>query len=329
MKLSATRLPAPWDKRVYDFLVSQDMRPEDRTDYTVVLADGEEVLATGSRSENVLKHIAVASDYRGAGLAATILTELVHDAERAGYHHLFLYTISDNTALFRQLGFHLIAQTGEAALMENRRDGVAQFVAALAEPETPKNAGCIVANCNPFTLGHLALAQYAAARCERLYFFVLSAEKSAFPAATRLEMAKLALGGLENVQVCPTGQYLISAATFPAYFVKETACAANVYYDLDIAVFGHCFAGPLGIKTRFAGTEPVDEVTRGYNRRMAALLPGFGVRFEEMPRLNMDGETVSASAVRRLLQAGDHATALRLVPYTVRNYIEDYVENKK
>ncbi|PUU99564.1 [citrate (pro-3S)-lyase] ligase, partial [Acinetobacter baumannii] len=50
--------------------------------------------------------------------------------------------------------------------------------------------GAIVMNCNPFTLGHQYLVEYAAAQVVRLYLFVVEEDKSEFPFADRLELVK-------------------------------------------------------------------------------------------------------------------------------------------
>ena len=122
-------------------------------------------------------------------------------------------------------------------LMENKRDGICQFLAALPEGENKKVVGAAVMNCNPFTKGHRFLIETAAKECDRLYVFVLSEDKSEFSAADRMNMVKLGTADLPNVTVLPTGPYLISAATFPTYFLKNRDGAEQVQCLLDIAIF--------------------------------------------------------------------------------------------
>ena len=162
-------------------------------------------------------------------------------------------------------------------LMENRRDGIRSFVASLP-PAPAGNVGAIVANCNPFTRGHRYLVETAAGQCDFLYVFLVSEDRSFFSARDRLELARRNLADLPNVAVCPTGDYMISAATFPTYFLKDQSRAAECSTELDLKIFAEHFARPLGITRRFVGEEPFCPVTRAYNRQMLKLLPTWGIQ---------------------------------------------------
>lgn len=50
--------------------------------------------------------------------------------------------------------------------------------------------GSIVMNCNPFTLGHRYLIETAAARCDKLYIFVVEEDKSVFPFEDRIQLVR-------------------------------------------------------------------------------------------------------------------------------------------
>ena len=78
---------------------------------------------------------------------------------------------------------------------------------------------------------------------------------------------------LPNVRAYPGGDYLISPATFPAYFLKDQARAPEAKCDLDLTLFGSAIAPALHITERFVGQEPTCAVTAQYNRRMQAILP--------------------------------------------------------
>ena len=96
------------------------------------------------------------------------------------------------------------------------------FIAHYANREDEgKTAGAIVVNCNPFTRGHRYLVEYSAMRCELLYIFVVSEDKSTFPFDIRLELVKQGVADLPNVRVHAGGNYIISSATFPTYFLKQ------------------------------------------------------------------------------------------------------------
>lgn len=121
---------------------------------------------------------------------------------------------------------------------------------------------------------------------------------------------------IPNVTVLPTGPYLISSATFPTYFLKDKDHLPQIQCQLDIAIFTGYFAPRLGITTRFVGTEPFSASTAMYNRALQADLPPAGIALREIPRREVDGQAVSASAVRKLLGEGRGAEAAALLPET-------------
>lgn len=84
----------------------------------------------------------------------------------------------------------------------------------------------------------------------------------------------------------PGADYLISPATFPAYFLKDQARAPEAKCDLDLTLFGSAIAPALHITERFVGQEPTCAVTAQYNRRMQAILPAYGIHVTEIPRLS-------------------------------------------
>ena len=168
-------------------------------------------------------------------------------------------------------------------------------------------------NCNPMTLGHLYLIEEAAKRCGHLYLLIVSEDRSAVPAGDRRRIVEATAAHLPNVSVSGTGQYLISSATFPDYFLKDKSRAGDVWTDLDIAVFCR-LAEKLGITRRFVGSEPFCPVTAAYNRAMAAALPEQGVGLVELDRLERGGQAVSATAVRGLVRAGRWRETEPLVP---------------
>lgn len=318
--------------RVKTLLALSGLDYDEGVEFTVLLADGNgdsgEDVATASRQGNVLKCIAVSPARQGEGVAAVLLTELLKNAFEAGLRHLFLYTKPDRKRMFSDLSFHTVAETGDVLFMENVRDGVRKFVAGLMEegdapPDAPGAVGAVVMNANPFTNGHLRLVRHAAGECGLVHVFVLSEDKSEFPAADRIRLVREGTAGIPNVRVHPTGDYLISAATFPSYFIKDKATAGAINHELDLAVFAQCFAPPMRITKRFVGEEPFCPVTRSYNEAMRAYLPAHGVDVVVLPRYEIDGEAVSASRVRKLAAEGGWDAVRRLVPETTYRHLRD------
>lgn len=309
-KLEKTRL----------FLDRLGLKWDNNIEFTVNITENGNIVGTGSRRENILECFGVAKDYQGEGLTATLLSELMKNAHENGSTHLFIFTKPESSDMFMSLGFYSVAATKHVALLEDKKDGVKRYVASLGAPSV-KNAGAIVMNCNPFTNGHLYLITTAAKLCDHLFIFVVSEDKSYFTAQDRLAMVKEGTAHLSNISVCPSGPYLISSATFPSYFLKETVKTDKVNCELDLTVFSDCFAKPLGIATRYVGTEPNDPVTAAYNAQMKRFLPEAGVAVIEIPRLETGGLPVSASNVRRYIKAGDLAAVESLVPSVTLKYV--------
>lgn len=308
-------------ERLVAFLHESGLDYDDRVSFSVCVYDEDELVATGSRDGAVLKCIAVRRDRQGEGLTATVLTELRRDAFDAGIRHLFLYTKPENETMFAPLGFYEVARTADTLLMEDAPDGALRFARSLRAPDAAGIIGAVVVNCNPFTKGHRYLIERASRACDTLYVFVLSEDRSFFPAADRMELVREGTRDLANVRVCPTGDYMISQATFPTYFIKDKARAPRMQLALDLAVFAGVFARELRITRRFVGTEPNCAVTASYNAAMHDYLPPRGIEVTELPRIEQNGEPISASRVRALLLAGDYEGLRPLVPDTTYEYL--------
>ena len=307
-------------EKLKDFLGGCGIRYDDAVAFSVCLCEGDAIAATGSLDGNVLKCIAVSPARQNEGLTATVVTELIKEALRKGRQHLFLFTKPEHRERFQDLGFYPIAQTGEVLLMENRKDGIRSFVAGLPRP-SGNRIGAVVANCNPFTRGHLYLIESAARGCDALHLFILSEDKSDFSAEARRDLAVQGTAHIPQVVVQPTGPYLISAATFPDYFIKDPAAAREANGSLDLKIFAEHFARPLGITRRFVGSEPYSPLTAAYNVQMGKLLPPYGIEVIEIPRLEAEGGAISASRVRALLKAGDLAAVRDIVPPATYRYL--------
>lgn len=289
--------------------------------FTVALVENGEAIASASLDGGTVKCVAVSPEHQGEDLCARLLTEVRKEALRQGREHLMLFTKPQNEILFQPLGFYPLARTADCLLMEDRRDGLNTYLQKLDRPDPAVETGCIAGNFNPFTLGHLYLIETAAKRCEALHLFVLSEERSAFPADARLQWARVACGHLKNVYFHPSGPYLISSATFPDYFIRDKARVDQIRCALDVRLFGERIAPALNIRARFVGTEPLCPVTRAYNEALKQALPRWKVRLCEIPRMEVGGQSVSASRVRALLKEGNFAEIRNLVPENVYQYL--------
>ncbi len=303
------------------FLAAAGLEADADVDVTVLIWEGEDLIATGSRKENILKCIAVDPARQGEGLTATVLTLLRQDAFQAGYTHLFLYTKPKNLLQFSALFFYPVAQTDTVLLMEDRPQGIRSFLDTLPVPHTGGQTGALVMNCNPFTLGHRHLVETAARECGWVYVFVLSENKGPIPAQDRLLLVQQGTADLPNVTVLPTGPYLISSATFPTYFLKDRDQAGTAQCQLDIEVFARYFVPKFGITHRYVGTEPLSPLTDSYNQALVTQLPEKGIALRVVPRLELDGIPISATAARALWANGNTDALAELVPLSTLAYL--------
>jgi len=312
-----TQLPPEWT----ELLKKTGLTPETEPEYTVLIWDGDTLAATGSRDGNILKYLAVDPAFQGQDMTATVLTHLRQNAFSEGYRDLFLFTKPQNRFLLQGLFFYPVAQTADVLLMEDKKDGLKSHIESLPHYPQAETIGAAVMNCDPFTLGHRYLIERAAADCDRLHVFVLSEDRGHFPAADRLQLVREGTADLENVTVVETGPYLISAATFPTYFLKDRDTAGSAQCRLDVKIFAEHFAPGLNITRRYVGTEPFSALTKEYNLTLARELPNYGIELIEIPRLEKSGTAVSASRVRALLKQGDIAAVKPLVPDTTYAYL--------
>ena len=289
-----------------------------------VFDENDTLVACGCAAGSLLKCFAVEPSLRGQNILGLLVSALVQNRFATGFYELFIITRAKNEAMFSNCGFSPVVRTEQLVLLENRPNGPQVFTAPMRQPgDEEKTAGAIVMNCNPFTLGHRALAEYAASHCDILYLFVVEENRSDVPTDVRLRLVREGTAHLSNVRVHLSGHYMISSATFPTYFLKAGEDAAALQSELDVTLFAQCIAPPLHITKRFAGQEPLDPTTNRYNQAMKRILPQYGVEFCEIPRICFGEDVISASRVRRLLrEKGVCEEVLSLVPETTGAYLK-------
>ena len=311
-------------QRLEWFLAAHALRFEDDIETAFGVFDhNDTLLGCGCAAGALLKCFAIENALRGQNALGLLTSALTQDRFSAGYYDLFVITRTHNIPLFSACGFFEVAHTEQIAMLENRPKGPEDFVKTIWRAEDKgKTVGAIVMNCNPFTLGHRFVIETAASRCDVLHVFVVEEDRSLFQTQTRFELVREGTADLPNVRVHLSGHYMISAATFPTYFLKKNEDAATLQSELDILVFAQRIAPALHITKRFAGSEPFDPVTAKYNDTMRSILPRYGIEFCELPRMEQNGEAVSASRVRAILERkGVCDEALSLVPEVTRRYL--------
>ena len=343
-------------QRIEAFLKRNALRIDDMNYYAAVLDDDGEMIAGGGLNDDVIKCVAVDDAHKGEAIANTLVSHLISHANQEGYSCIKLFTKPKNRQLFESLSFRLLAEAPEAILMETGIGGISNTVEALKKikeesktykeynkeckedskkckentsylnTSTPQHlnttmqpTGCIVMNCNPFTLGHRYLVESASRMVEHLFVIVVREDRSAFSYQERKAMVTAGTADLKNVTVCDGSEYAISNTTFPTYFLKRLSDATDTQILLDLDLFRRHIAPALGAEVRFVGTEPTDELTRRYNELMMESLGKDHV--VQIPRLENGGVAVSASRVRRAMDSNSLKEAAQLVPPTTLPYI--------
>ncbi len=307
-------------KQVDALLEQEGIRRDGNLDYTCGLFDSSwRLAATGSCFGNTIRCLAVDRVRQGEGLLNQIISHLMEVQTQRGNTHLFLYTKPQSARFFGDLGFYEIVQAEGVVFMENRRRGFSDYCAALERTRREGTSAAIVMNANPFTLGHLHLVERAAAENNAVHLFVLSEEAGPIPFAVRRRLVREGTAHLSNVICHDSGPYIISGATFPSYFLKDGDTVIRAHAALDLAVFGR-IAPCLNLTRRYVGEERTSHVTALYNEEMIRRLPELGIECRVVPRLERDGQPVSASTVRQAIHDGRLEDIRPLVPDAAWDY---------
>ena len=315
------------NRLIDDLLSAEGIRRDNNLDYTCVVYDDEmNIIATGSCYENTLRCMAVSRDHQGEGLMNTIVTHLMEVQYARGNIHLFLYTKCESAKFFNDLGFSEIVRIeNRLVFMENRINGFSQYLKQLE-----KNAGHmavsknqtisgLVMNANPFTLGHLYLVEKAASESDLLHLFIVSEDASLIPFSVRKQLVYDGTAHIKNICCHDSGPYIISNATFPSYFQKDSEDIITGHAMLDLTIFSK-IAKTLDISVRYVGEEPNSQVTGIYNQIMLEELPKAGIECIVIPRKESDGAPISASTVRNAIKQHNIPLLTKLVPQTTLDY---------
>lgn len=302
------------------------------------------LVGMGARIGNTIRSLAVHPDYRGEGILLELLSRLRTEMASLGIYHSFIFTKVKNRATFVDSGYYVVCQTDKVILLENPRNfpryldnlvrrtealydqarsqvrglrGAPSYAQFMAIPHKEKPVGAMVMNLNPMTLGHVALIHEAAQHCSLLHVFLVSEDRGILPANVRRAVAEEVFRKEPLILFHQTSSYMVSSATFPAYFLHSSLEASQAQMDLDLAIFAK-IADRLGIEERWVGEEPFSPVTDAYNQKMSEVLaanPDHPVQLVVRPRYVDDaGIPVSASRVREYLQQGKWEEVRQLVP---------------
>lgn len=122
-------------------------------DDMVGIFESGRLVAVGARQGRVLKMLAVAAAHQGGTLLDEVVTELVGRGFQDGIDSFFVFTSPSLVPTFEMLNFTLLVSSGKTALLEYG-NGLSRYLARYKRQVVPGENGAIVANANPFTLGH-------------------------------------------------------------------------------------------------------------------------------------------------------------------------------
>ncbi|NHJ46460.1 MAG: [citrate (pro-3S)-lyase] ligase [Asgard group archaeon] len=326
--------PTERQKKVFaEFLDRYNLEYENTVDMSLKVLDEatDEMVGTGSIEGKVIKCMAIDPKRRGEGLSAFILSELVKALHSLGRNHIFVFTNPKNieeTSGNVFAGFKIVSKTDEIVLLEMGSTLITDYLDDLKfktrgiKENYSAPFGAIVVNCNPYTLGHQYLIETASKECSFVYVFVVSEDKSVFPTDVRVKLVKEGTKHLDNVLVIEGGEYIISPATFPRYFLKECDDVSLAQARLDITIFADHIVSLLGITRRYVGEEPYCMVTKSYNQAMVEILLPKGVELKIIPRRMKNGDAISASKVRELLHERRIDDTIDYIPPSTYNFLK-------
>lgn len=319
-----------WDD-ILKLLEKSQIRLDDAIECTFGYFEEGKLIGTASIQDNVIKSIAIDETSRGSNALARMLSDIMNDIYEKGYKNIFIFTKPEAVNSFSNIGFYEVDRveittesiTEAIVLMERNPEGLKAYLKLLSNFKVSSETnGAIIMNANPFTLGHQFLIETAAKACDFLYIFVVRAEHSTFPYEVRYDLISQGTAHLSNVYVISGGDYIISSATFPNYFLKTKSLATELQAALDVKIFADYIAKALNIKKRFVGTEPYCETTNSYNEKLKELLPKYDLELVEIQRIETLKGAISASLVRKMILTDDYETLKMLVPKTTMDYFK-------
>lgn len=317
----------PFEKEaVVDILSKYNLKMNDSLDYTAVLKHGSDIIGTCSFEGSVIKSFAIKPCYQSGNGTMKLLDHIVGQLFDRGIYDFFAYTKKDMVNHFMNMGFTLVHQTENVALVSYGNLKVKNWIEKTMTEnglDNKKSCGAIVMNGNPFTLGHRYLIEEAAKHEDSLIVFVVQENKSSFSFDMRFKMICEGTADLENVTVIPGGPFVVSQGTFPSYFTRDESEHAKFGAQLDAEIFSKYFAKSFNIVRRYVGTEPYCQTTGTYNQVLDQTLKNYGVQLKVIERKESLGSPISASRVREAIQIDQIHLLKDLLPETTLKILDE------
>lgn len=261
-------------------------------------------------------------NWKGNQVIANMLFDKVSSTpnkKQRSYIDTNRYVLAEKSLdLIKYLIFRKSSQTCE-------QGGLAEYLSYIRDSKVnvleKANVGSVAVNCNPITLGHLHLLEYAASEVEHLYIFVIEEDKSYFSFSTRLSLVIEATKHISNITVLKGGRYICTQFTYPEYYSKEDETEVLADASMEAWFFSEFIAKELGITKIFLGEEPTCNVTKQYNATMLEVLPNYDIHVDIIPRISTEDNIISASKVREYLKEEDFSSIEKMVPTSTYEFL--------
>ncbi|MGL5356376.1 MAG: [citrate (pro-3S)-lyase] ligase, partial [Cetobacterium sp.] len=125
MNIETLNLKNFYDKdKLKKFLSKFNLIFDERINYSLVIKKNEEILATASKTKNIIKCFAIDDSLRGEGVTNTLVTHLLNKSFEEGIFHNFVFTKPSNEEIFKGVGFKTISKTDKVSLLEIGMDSI-------------------------------------------------------------------------------------------------------------------------------------------------------------------------------------------------------------
>lgn len=301
------------------FLSKNNLEYEYDIDFSILVYDNDQLIATGSLANNIMKCFLVIEKYKGKNVTNLIFKYLVDILYSRNVHHFFVFTLPRNEKIFLSLNMKRVVKTMNTVLLESG-EHISDVLTRLKINYDISNnkKACLIINANPMTLGHQYLIETAAKENKEVIVFVVSEDLSSFPFSDRFKIIKEATKHLDNVKVLPSLSYLVSRITFPKYFLKEDQLIQDEQTLVDVLVYKEYYAKIFKINLRYLGEEPFSYNTSKYNKVLQDYL---GQNVKIVKRLEHNKKAISASQVRKLMKADKIEKLKDLVPQATYDFL--------
>ena len=317
---------------IIQFLNSMDLFWDEDIVDTYYIEINNEVIATGSRSDKVIKCLAVKKEWQSHKLISLIIDVITESFFKEGIYHYFVVTRRKNEEIFKSLGFKEIIKNDLIIFMEKGISSINLKLTALKEGLERElkidldklNIGAIILNANPVTNGHLKLIEYASKYHDLLLLFLVEEEKSWLTYIERTSLLFISTQHLGNIKILPSTEYLVSSATFPNYFLKDNVSRYEYMEMVDPLIFKKYFMPIFNIKKRYIGTE-IKPYMVSYNNALVKALDG---KIEVIKRYEDNGVIISSSHVRELIYSDGVDAVLKYIPKQAQTLFKNIVRSK-